>query len=332
MKAGCAFLFIFMAFASFSQNQDVTKIALIGCHKQHEPAPALTYFFEKLDPDYAVWLGDNVYADTKTNPDYIREQLHVLEAKDGFRELRESVPFFVTWDDHDYGLNNSGAEYEHREESKQIFREFWQLEDEIPADRDGVYYSVNEELPNGKTIQFLMVDGRYNNTRYLPNIAPEEADILGEKQWQWLENELKKPADIRFFITGQQVLLDTNNRWEAWSKVGRTQQRLDDLLVKLNVNDLIFLTGDQHTAEVLESLPGMRYYTMEIMACGINQTETPDKAANRLAGPDLTLHSAPLLEIFWEKEKTYITITNYDVENDTKGMQYSFFLDRIRIR
>jgi len=181
-----------------AQNSDVTKIALIGCHKQHEPAPALKYFVQNLDPDYAVWLGDNVYADTKTNPEYIREQLHVLEAKDGFRELRESVPFFVTWDDHDYGLNNTGAEYQHREESKHIFREFWQLEDEIPADRDGVYYSVNEELPNGKIIQFLMVDGRYNNTRYLPNIAPEEADILGEQQWQWLEIELKKPADIRF--------------------------------------------------------------------------------------------------------------------------------------
>ncbi len=332
MKILSSFIFLFLCLSMIAQNSDVTKIALIGCHKQHKPAPALKYIAENHDPDYAVWLGDNVYADTKTNPEYIREQLQVLENKEGFKTLREKVPFFVTWDDHDYGLNNTGAEYPHREESKRIFREFWQLEKEIPADRDGVYYAVREKLPNGKTLQFLMVDGRYNNERYLEHISASEADILGEKQWEWLENELRKPADIRFFITGQQVLLDKATRWEAWSKVGQSQQRLDDLLVRLNANNVIFLTGDQHTAEVLESLPTMSYYTFEIMACGINQTETPGKAPNRIAGPDLTLHPAPLLEIFWEEERPYITITNYDVEKDQKGMEFTFFLDQIKVK
>lgn len=114
--------------------------------------------------------------------------------------------------------------------------------------------------------------------------------------------------------------------------MGHSQQRLDDLLVRLKANNVIFLTGDQHTAEVLESLPKMSYYTFEIMACGINQTEKPGKALNRIAGPDTTLHSAPLLEIFWEEERPYITITNYDVEKDQKSMIYTFFLDQIKVK
>lgn len=316
----------------FSQDYDTTKIALIGCHQQGRPAPALEYFADILKPDLAIWLGDNVYADTKTDPQHILKQLQILEQKEGFQKLRNTVPFFVTWDDHDFGLNNSGAEYIFREESKQIFRKFWRLENEIPENRDGVYYSKMEKLPNGKTIQILLVDGRYNSERYLPNIKKKEADILGEKQWAWLENELKKPADIRLFVTGQQVLLNKMNRWEAWSKVGKSQKRLDDLLQKLNPNNLIILTGDQHTAEVLKSLKSFKYKTFEIMTCGINQTERPGRAPNRVTGPDKTFHSAPILEIHWLKENPFVVIKNHDAENKSVGMEYTFYLNELGVK
>lgn len=316
----------------FSQDYDTTKIALIGCHQQGRPAPALEYFADILKPDLAIWLGDNVYADTKTDPQHILKQLQILEQKEGFQKLRNTVPFFVTWDDHDYGLNNSGAEYIFREESKQIFRKFWRLENEIPENHDGVYYSKMEKLPNGKTIQILLVDGRFNNERYLPNIKKKEADILGEKQWAWLENELKRPADIRLFVTGQQVLLNKMNRWEAWSKVGKSQKRLDDLLHKINPNNLIILTGDQHTAEVLKSLKSFKYKTFEIMACGINQTERPGKAPNRVAGPDKTLHSAPILEIHWDAKNPFVVIKNHDVENESVGMEFTFYLNELGVK
>jgi alkaline phosphatase D len=331
-----SFPLLFIAFTIaisgiYAQN-DITRIALIGCHKQNEPAPALEYFADVLKPDFAIWLGDNVYADTDTDPMHILRQLEILEQKEGFQRLRATVPFFVTWDDHDYGLNNAGAEYIFKEESKHIFRKFWKLENEIPENHDGIYYASIETLPNGKTIQFLMVDGRFNNERYLPDVKKKEADILGENQWRWLENELKKPADVRLFVTGQQVLLNKMNRWEAWSKVGRSQERLDDLLARLNVNNLVFLTGDQHTAEVLKSLKKMKYKTFEIMACGINQTERPGRAPNRVAGPDKTLHSAPILEIHWDEQNPFIEIKNHDVENKSIGMQYKIFLSQIGVK
>ncbi len=316
----------------FAQNYDTTKIALLGCHQQNNPAPALEYFADVLKPDFAVWLGDNVYADTRTDPQHIQRQLEVLEQKAGFQKLRNTVPFFVTWDDHDYGLNNSGAEYIFKEESKQIFRKFWRVEEEIPAELDGVYYAKIEKLPNGKTIQFLMIDTRYNNERYLPDIRKKDADMLGEKQWRWLEEQLKIPADVRLFVSGQQVLLNKTNRWETWSKVGKSQKRLDELLTRLNPNNLIILTGDQHTAEVLKSLRKMKYKTYEIMACGINQTERPGRAPNRVAGPDKTLHSAPVLELHWDAGNPFVVIKNHDVENKSIGLEYKIYLSRIGVK
>lgn len=316
--------------ANFLKAQDnvVTKIALIGCHVQGKPAPALEYFSDILKPEMSIWLGDNVYADTKEDPRHIQNQLEILGQKDGFKKLKATTPFYVTWDDHDFGLNNSGAEYIFREESKQIFRKFWELENEIPENHDGVYYSKIEVLPNGKKIQILLVDGRFNNERYLDSVQKKKADILGEKQWKWLENELKKEADLRLFVTGQQVLLNKINRWETWSKVGKSQQRLDDLLVKLNPNNLIFLTGDQHTSEVLKSLKKLKYKTFEIMACGINQTERPGRAPNRVAGPDLTVDSAPILEIHWTANP-YIHLKVYDVLNNKVSLEYKLNLSEI---
>ncbi len=311
------------AIAAMAQSE-TTKIAVLGCHQQDKPAPSLDFFADVLKPQFAVWVGDNVYADTESDPQHIQQQLDKLAAKAGFQNLRNASTFYVTWDDHDYGLNNAGKDYKFREQSKHIHRKFWKLENEIPAGRDGVYYAGIETLPNGKTIQFLMVDGRYNRD----NPRNKDADALGENQWKWLEQELRKPADIRFLVSGYQVLLEKPTRWEAWIKVGKSRKRLFELLHATNANNVFFITGDQHTAEVLRSAKKLRYNTYEIMASGINQTERPGLAVNRVAGPDKTLHSSPLIEIHWT-EQPYLRVLNHNAENGSVTMEYKIVLSGI---
>ena len=106
------------------------------------------------------------------------------------------------WDDHDYGANNEGKNYPLKEQAKAFFREFWQNGDYIPEDRDGTYHT-RVFGPAGRRTQVIILDPRYNRDDEGP-----ESDTLGENQWQWLEAELKKPADLRFVISGFQVLMD----------------------------------------------------------------------------------------------------------------------------
>ena len=279
-----------------AQDHEVTKIAIIGCHNQHDPAPAIPYIANTLQPDYTIWVGDNVYADTETDPQHIQQQLEVLEAKDGFETLRDRSKFMVTWDDHDYGLNNYGKHYIFKEESKQIHRKFWRLEEEIPADHDGVYYAKLEKQINGKVIQFIMLDPRFNRD----DPRKKNADALGENQWKWLEEQLKQPADLRIIVSGYQVLLRKVNRWEAWVKVGKSRDRLFDLIDKTDAKNIVFVTGDQHYVEVIKSPRNVKYKTYEILAAGINKTERPGRAPNRVAGPDVTIHAAPMIEVHWD--------------------------------
>ena len=69
---------------------------------------------------------------------------HVRKIQSGHR----NAPLFATWDDHDYGEDDAGLEYEHRAESMRQFKEFWRTDDMDHEDRsqgdpfadvDGVY-------------------------------------------------------------------------------------------------------------------------------------------------------------------------------------------------
>lgn len=305
---------------ALAQAQNSTTIAMLGCHVQGRPAPSIEFFADVLQPDYAVWLGDNVYADTETDPQYIQDQLNILAQKPGFQKLKANTPFFVTWDDHDFGLNGSDKNYIFKEESKEIHRKFWELESKVPANRDGVYYDEIVQLENGKSIQFIMLDGRFNH---------DSKNTLGAKQWFWLEEVLQKDADIRFVVSGYQILLPKLTRWESWAKTGKERKRLFDLIEETQANNVIFLTGDQHTTEVLRSQKKLKYFTYEIMACGINQTEHPGRAPNRVLGPDLTLNSSPLIEIVWEENDAEILFKNYNADSKLVVSSFQFKLSDI---
>lgn len=293
---------------ALAEAQNSTTIAMLGCHVQGRPAPSIEFFADVLQPDYAVWLGDNVYADTETDPQYIQDQLNILAQKPGFQKLKANTPFFVTWDDHDFGLNGSDKNYIFKEESK------------VPAKRDGVYYDEIVQLENGKSIQFIMLDGRFNH---------DSKNTLGAKQWLWLEEVLQKEVDIRFIVSGYQILLPKLTRWESWAKTGKERKRLFDLIEKTQANNIIFLTGDQHTTEVLRSQKKLKYFTYEIMACGINQTEHPGRAPNRVLGPDLTLNSSPLIEIVWEENDAEILFKNYNADSKMLVSSFQFKLSDI---
>ena len=93
-----------------------------------------------------VWHGDAVYADVRlsisdslarpgglfkdgwkpnpfegASPARIAAHLALLKADPNYAALRESgIAILGVWDDHDYGMNDGGRDYEHRAESQQV--------------------------------------------------------------------------------------------------------------------------------------------------------------------------------------------------------------------
>ena len=105
-------------------EKTITKIAFGSCNNPRDKTPAIFNAVIAKQPDVFVFLGDNIYGDTK-DMDVLKKKYQELEAVEDFRKLRESTTMLATWDDHDFGTNDGGNTYPKRKESQQIFLDFF---------------------------------------------------------------------------------------------------------------------------------------------------------------------------------------------------------------
>ena len=109
-------------------------MAFGSCLHPWEPQP-VWQGVGALAPDAFVFLGDNVYADKgdyadQSDPERIQNAYRDLAASPEFQRFRaradsDGTRLLATWDDHDYGENDGGADYPHRLQSKRYFVEFF---------------------------------------------------------------------------------------------------------------------------------------------------------------------------------------------------------------
>jgi alkaline phosphatase D len=192
------------------------------------------------------------------------------------------VPLYATWDDHDYGRDNAGAEYEWKEASERLFLDFFDVPRSAPVRRrPGVYRSALLGEP-GRRIQLILLDTRYFRDPtlpgddgscpgggYAPNRDPE-ASVLGEDQWRWLEARLREAADLRILVSSIQVIPD-RHCFEKWANFPLERTRLMALIGETRAAGVVLVSGDRHFAEI-SRLEGSAagYPLYEITSSGLN--------------------------------------------------------------
>ncbi|HMB40254.1 MAG TPA: alkaline phosphatase D family protein, partial [Wenzhouxiangellaceae bacterium] len=152
-------------------------------------------------PDFMLWLGDNVYyreADWHSvSAMYARyshtRQLHELQ------RLLSSTHHYATWDDHDYGPNDSDSSYRLREQALKIFGDFWP-NPEFDSTAGGVTHHFEWH-----DAAFFMLDNRY--FRQANGRVTGQRTVLGREQIGWLLDALKSSsASFKFVVMGGQFL------------------------------------------------------------------------------------------------------------------------------
>lgn len=282
------------------------KIAFGSCGHETHPLPVFNEVV-KQTPDLFVFLGDNIYGDTYSM-DTLRAKYDRLGSKASFQNLKQNVPIVATWDDHDYGWNDSGRQYPYKEESKEIFLTFFEEPAESERrERPGIYTSYEYEL-GGKLIQLILLDTRtfrdellaYNGSHdedgryfyqldYSPHTSPDST-LLGAAQWEWLEAELRKPADLRVIGSSTQFGIEYNG-YEAWANYPHERQRFLDLLKKTRAEGVVFISGDVHYAEISKLEEEGLYPIYDVTASGLSSTwlfATPNR--HRIEGPVMDNH------------------------------------------
>lgn len=236
--------------------ENTFRIAFGSCNKTEVENP----FWDDvlaLQPDLWIWGGDNIYADTDDMAK-MRAMYGDQKRVPGYQALVKQVPVIGTWDDHDYGLNDGGAEFAARAESQQVFLDFLDVPQDSPRrTREGVYASHTYARPGGN-VKVLVLDTRYFRTplqedptgqkRYVPN-AYGEGTVLGEAQWTWLERELTgSDADFNVVVSSIQ-LLSGQHGFETWGNFPHEVDRLIRTIASSGANGVFVLSGDRHISE-----------------------------------------------------------------------------------
>ncbi|MDF1823081.1 MAG: alkaline phosphatase D family protein [Verrucomicrobiales bacterium] len=240
--------------------EKVTRIAFGSCANQKRSHPIWEPIIE-TSPDLFLFLGDNVYADTEDIGEF-REAYRLLGEKTGYQKLIEKTPVLAVWDDHDYGVNDGGADYPEREMAEQVFHEFFGTPADAAVRQYPGTYDVKYFGGKGERLQIILLDTRYFRGPLveLPERSPQgpydrnndlSATVLGEAQWSWLEKTLTEPADVRIIMSSIQFL-PQDHRWERWENLPHERKRFLEFLKSAQTGPVLFLSGDRHMGEIME--------------------------------------------------------------------------------
>ncbi len=211
-------------------------------------------------PELFVWLGDNIYLrepDWTSKTGIYHRWTHTRSTPE-MRAMLATMPNYSTWDDHDYGPNNSGWDFWNKEATTDAFNLF-----------SGNASAGLPELPgiftffNWGDVNFYLLDNRtYRTYDGMSDNDPDHArSLLGKKQIDWLINTLKYragqtrnlssssyPSTFNVICIGNQVFSPYSS--DSYTNYTEEFEYLMDRIVAEKIGGVVFVSGDVHFGEV----------------------------------------------------------------------------------
>lgn len=279
-------------------DEVIQKIAFGSCAMQTKAQPIWRAIL-KQQPDLFLFIGDAIYSDYDGKNRYppteetLKRDWNLLANEPNFKTFREQVPIMATWDNHDYGHYQAGEEFALKEISKNHFLNFFGEPDEsIRRNTPGIY-DAKVLGTAGKRVQIILLDTRSFKTvpklaerpdsakgslgKFAPNNDPD-ASLLGKEQWQWLQQQLSVPAEMRLLVSSTQIIADEKGM-DEWGNYPIERQRLFDLLADANTKNIVMLSGNVHFSEISE-LQYKNINLVDFTASGLTHTNKVYANAN----------------------------------------------------
>ncbi len=309
-------------------EKPISRIGFGSCAKQDKPQPIWEPIVASK-PQVFLMIGDNIYGDSDAM-DVLRAKWKQLGGQPGFQALRKTARLMATWDDHDYGRDDAGAEYPFRKESQQVMLDFLGEPADSPRRAQAGIYDAAVLGPEGKRVQIILLDTRYHRsplkknglTRvpgqpypgpYAPN-DDADATLLGDAQWQWLAEQLRVEAEVRILCSSVQVLAN-EHAWEKWGNFPRERQRLFDLIRETEAEGVICLSGDRHHAEINRTEDALTYPLFDVTSSSLNAPSQPKTEPNAdRVGELFTPVNFGWIEIDWQETDPTVTLAIRNVE------------------
>lgn len=252
------------------------RMAVVSCADyQNGFYNAYRNIAQRNDVDVVVHLGDYIYEygassslgreheppnETITLDDYRTRYSHYRLDPD-LRYLHQQFPFICVWDDHESANNawvggaqnhtpgTEGDWFERKINSVKAHEEWLPIRKPDPNDPLRIFRKISY----GNLMDLLMLDTRLFGREEQGQGNANTRQLLGDEQFNWLINELQT-SQAQWKIIGQQVMMApllafgvvvNNDQWDGYP--GERLALLQAILNN-NINNVVILTGDIHTA------------------------------------------------------------------------------------
>lgn len=241
-----------------------------------------------------VLLGDTPYIDSTSLSVQRRKHREFLSVP-GLAALVRNTPVWATWDDHDFGKNDSDGRLKGKENARRAFLEY-RANDSYGHDKEGIYTSFRRG-----PVEVILLDTRWFARTEPSPVEPGKPTLLGKHQWEWLRKTLKESTAPFKIVACGMIWDDKKNREsDDWGTYVHERKALFDFIGKEKISGVLLIGGDIHCSRLL------RYKTeaqvgYPIYQCIVSPIHNSTISSLNVAHPDL-IHGEPIPHVWLRVE------------------------------
>jgi alkaline phosphatase D len=279
------------------------------------PYSVLTRIHERK-PDMMLWLGDNVYLrepDWNTRTGIFYRYTHTRSLPE-LQALLGSTHHYATWDDHDFGPNDSDRSFWNKAATLEAFKLFWANPAYgVHRDNKAAHSGVTGVAEWGD-VAFFLLDNR--SFRSPNNRQSGDRVMLGEEQLQWLIDALASSrATFKVIAIGGQVL-NPVPVFENYSTYPAELTKLLTLIEQEGIKGVVFVSGDRHHTELSKKERAGTYplYDFTISSITAGSDSRAEKETNflRVPGTFMGKNNFGIFEFSGPRTDRVLKCTVYD--------------------
>ena len=234
-------------FTTSSRTSDSVALAFGSCAREDAGSATVWRQMQRENPDAVVLLGDTPYIDS-TRLAFQRRRYREFFAPAAFAKLVRNRSFYATWDDHDFGRNDTNGQLPGKERSRRAFAEF-HANPSFGDGKRGIYTSFRRG-----PVEVFLLDTRYFAATEPSPFQPKRPSLLGAKQWRWLMKGLRE-SKATFKVLACGMIWNSAVRpgkQDHWGTYPYERQALMKFIGRAKVNGVVLVGGDIHRTRIVE--------------------------------------------------------------------------------
>lgn len=193
---------------------------------------------------FILTLGDFPHGNATALAESRQQYRDVYVGESWSKYIAPRIPVFHTWDDHDYGVNNSDKTWHNKKNSLKAFREY-RYSPDLEQPRKGVWQSFRFAQA-----EFFMLDTRSQRDpgKDVDNAEKSmlDGDNIRHGQKDWLKAGLLGTTAKWKFVISSVPFNPTAKPKDAWGAYLTERRELLTFIAEHSIKNIIVLSGDLH--------------------------------------------------------------------------------------